>query len=103
MALVIAGNAVGTLNRLVDGSEGDQSLTHRVVTAESRVLDESRFSRCQIAYGAVAKPAAIGLDVNALGSGKLRTRILNVAAVGVWGICDLVGVGDPPPVLPQRV
>ena len=60
------------------------------VAAEPGVLHEHGLARREIAHGAIAEPAAAGVDVDALRHGELGTGALDVAAepLGIAGRLD---------------
>src|SRR3546814_266204 len=56
--------------------EGDQPLPSRQPVAETGILRQDRLARCQIAYAAIAEPAAAGRHVAALGDAQLGAGCL---------------------------
>src|SRR5262252_9491331 len=71
--------------------------------AKSRVLDEGGLSGGEVAHGAVAEPAAVGLDVESLGDRELRARGLHVPTkiLGRTRLRDRVA--QRPSVIPKRL
>src|SRR5215208_6801003 len=66
VAVVISGDPPRPLDRLFDRRERDQSLPRRQVAGEPGFLHQRRLGRGEVAHGAVAEPAAVGLDVDTL-------------------------------------
>src|SRR5688500_11179223 len=80
VSVVIGCNALRARNGTLQVRKPEQPLADGKVRAETGVLHERRAPRREVAHGAVAEPAAVRLDIDALRDGELRPGALDVVA-----------------------
>src|SRR5689334_16709163 len=66
MGVVVLGDALDAVNRLLECPEGKQTPAHRIVVAEARFLGENRSPAGQVADAAIAEPPAPTRHVHVL-------------------------------------
>src|SRR5215207_3061483 len=96
MVLVVPRNIRGAGFGLFQGAKRQQTFADWEVATETRVLDQYRLARGEVTHGAIAEPAAVRIDVNALGDGELGTRALDVLPKRVGTSCSLHWINELP-------
>src|SRR6185369_4873892 len=96
MLLIVSHDSSRPFNGFGEVPERQQPVAGWVTAAETRILDQGRFSRSQVTYGPVAKPAAIGFHVETLRDRELRSGTLDEAAKAIRGPCSAHWVHDTP-------
>src|SRR5437764_4932947 len=76
MTVVVGEDLLGAANCLLEIGERQEPLANRTVPGEAGVLDESGTPRREIAHGAVAEPARVRTDIDALRGRELGARLL---------------------------
>src|SRR5205814_680269 len=103
VALIVPCDPFGAIDRLVESTKRKETLPDREISAEPRVLYQRWFTGSQIASRPVAKPAAVGLHINALRHRKLSARLLHVALKRALVGDHLFWIDDPPMVVLEKL
>src|SRR5262245_36348297 len=73
------------------------------MSAPTSILDEHRFTACQVADASITKPTALGVDINPLGDGELGAGLLDIAAKCQWIRRNLGRVHHLPAIHTQQI
>jgi len=98
MSRIVRQHICHALHGFVERTKSKQAFVGRIIIGIARVLNERRPTGREIASGAIAEPAAAGLDVETLSDGELGRGSLDVVSVGI-GRGELDRIGQLPAVL----
>ena len=96
VTVVVASDPLHPLDGFHHRPEREQPLADRIGTTESRVLDEYRLPQREVMRRSIAEPATPSFDVDTLGHGEFRVRILKKTMESVRIGDDRLRVLDPP-------